>query len=320
VGGEGQLRFDYSEPAARKERYHVAVTPLTLTKLQGDPPMIPAVRSPLLAAFLGILALMGGTSCAVAQEMAPVPQAPVPPAPVLQDTGASDGCPPTCDRCNPWSGTYFGFQVGYAWGQGDTAFDALPSAAQFINLASTTLTPEPNGFFGGLHAGFNWQRNRLVLGGVADFNWSDLSGSQRVSPIVQNNGTPFDGFLEARQRIDWFGTVRGRAGIASDRVLVYGTAGFAFGHVDYSALADFRPQGSIQYPASLTRGQGGWTAGGGIEIVLSRHVTWKTEYLYFDLGSETVTVDPVPANPPFQVRNSWDTTGHTITTGLSFHF
>ena len=69
-----------------------------------------------------------------------------------------------------------------------------------------------------------------------------------MTPIIQNNGTPFPGagFLAASQRIDWFGTVRARAGFTPvDRLLLYVTGGLAYGNVSYSAQTDFRPGGTI---------------------------------------------------------------------------
>ncbi len=36
--------------------------------------------------------------------------------------------------------------------------------------------------------------------------------------------------------MDWFGTVRGRAGFAFDRALIYGTGGFAYGDVRQHAV------------------------------------------------------------------------------------
>jgi outer membrane immunogenic protein len=76
----------------------------------------------------------------------------------------------------------------------------------------------------------------------------------------------------------------------------------------------------FQYPASFSKTKTGWTAGGGVEVGISKRWSWKAEYLYYDLGRESFTANPVPANPPFQVAYRWETRAHTFTTGINFRF
>jgi outer membrane immunogenic protein len=54
------------------------------------------------------------------------------------------------------------------------------------------------------------------------------------------------------QSLEWFGTVRGRAGLlATPQVLLYGTGGLAYGSIKTSAaLAGFTPGGRIPKRAS----------------------------------------------------------------------
>jgi outer membrane immunogenic protein len=52
-----------------------------------------------------------------------------------------------------WTGFYVGGNVGYGWGNGDTSFTPLPTATTFINLAPTTLSPDPSGVVGGVQRG-----------------------------------------------------------------------------------------------------------------------------------------------------------------------
>ena len=221
-----------------------------------------------------------------------------------------------------WEGGYIGGHVGWGRGRADTTFTPLPTAVQFINMAATSLRPIPRGFGGGAQGGYNWQTGHFVVGGEADITWSRMRGTATRTPIIQNNGTPFPGtgFLSTHQETKWFGTVRARAGIALDRVFLYGTGGLAYGHVNYSANSDFRPGGTVQYPASLSKTKTGWTAGGGVEVGIRKHWSWKAEYLYYDLGNLSVTANPAPANPPFQVAYTWQTRAHTFNTGINFHF
>lgn len=236
------------------------------------------------------------------------------------DTAKADPLPPSSSYS--WTGAYVGGHYGYTWGQGDTRFNPLPDAATFINLAPTTLKPDPKGHSGGVQGGYNWQSGYLVVGGEADFAWARVRGSRTVTPIVQNNGTPFPGagFLFARQQTDWIGTVRGRAGAAFDRVLVYGTGGLAYGRVVYDADSDFRPFGTVHYPALFTRTKAGWTAGGGVEVGVTSHFSIKGEYRYYDLGNESFTANPSSPLPPFQVRYDWETKGQSVIFGANFRF
>jgi outer membrane immunogenic protein len=227
-----------------------------------------------------------------------------------------------------WKGGYIGGHVGWGRGRANTTFTPLPNATQFIDMTPTTLRPDPSGFNGGAQGGYNWQTGHFVMGGEADISWSKMSGTATVTPIIKNNGTPFPGagFLTAHQDTKWFGTVRGRMGITpTPRVLVYGTGGLAYGHVNYSANSDFRPGVPtpilfFQYPASLSKTKAGWTVGGGVEVGISKHWSWKAEYLYYDLRKESLTANPVPVNPPFQVAYIWETRAHTFNAGINFRF
>jgi outer membrane immunogenic protein len=221
-----------------------------------------------------------------------------------------------------WTGGYIGGHVGYGWGKADTHFEPLPSAVAFGALQPTTLSLSPRGVTGGVQGGYNWQTGHFVLGGEADFSASDIKKAVTVSPITQNSGTPFPGagFLASSQKMKWFGTLRPRAGVAFDRVFIYGTAGLAYGHVDYSANTDFRPTGTVQYPAAFSKTKTGWTAGGGAEIAINKHISVKAEYLYYDLGNVSLLANPTPALPPYQIQYNWQTKGNIFNTGVNFRF
>ena len=224
-----------------------------------------------------------------------------------------------------WQGFYLGGHLGYGWGKGDTKLTPLPDAATFLSLAPTTVKLRPRGAGGGFQGGYNWQYGKLVIGDETDFNWSSMKRSVRVSPIIQNNGTPWPGTppgndIVTAQDAEWFGTLRGRIGVAFNRILVYGTTGMAYGRVVNTANTDFRPAGSIQYPAALKRTSTGWTAGGGIEIGVRKYFSFKSEYLYYDLGNASVTANPTPVNPPYRLNYTWGAKAHTWNIGFNFHF
>jgi outer membrane immunogenic protein len=246
-------------------------------------------------------------------------------APVPGVTKPESPLPPVTSY--DWTGGYVGGHIGWGQGRANTSFTPLPNATSFIDLRPTTLRPEPSGFNGGAQGGYNWQSGHFVVGAEADLSWSRMSGTARVTPIIMNNGSAFPGagFLITRQDTKWFGTLRPRAGIAFDKVLVYGTGGLAYGRVDYSANADFRPGTAtpilfFQYPVAFSKTKTGWTAGGGVEVGINAHWSVKGEYLYYDLRRESIIANPVPVNPPFQVAYTWETKAHTFNIGINFRF
>ena len=81
--------------------------------------------------------------------------------------------------------------------------------------------------------------------------------------------------------------MRGRAGYAFDRALVYGTAGAAFG--------DVRANFSNDAVSSTT--EPGWTAGAGVEFALAANWTAKAEYLFVDLANGSCTTNCAIQNP-----------------------
>jgi outer membrane immunogenic protein len=82
------------------------------------------------------------------------------------------------------------------------------------------------------------------------------------------------------QKIDWFGTVRGRIGVlATPRVLLYATGGLAYGEVNSSESI-----GIVPSVFSTSSTNVGYTIGAGIEGAIGGNWTAKLEYLYVDLG------------------------------------
>lgn len=81
--------------------------------------------------------------------------------------------------------------------------------------------------------------------------------------------------------------MRGRAGYAFDRFLVYGTGGAAFGNVKAKFSLD---------PVSSST-EAGWAAGAGVEVAVAPHWSAKAEYLFVDLGNGSCTTDCAIVNP-----------------------
>jgi outer membrane immunogenic protein len=180
--------------------------------------------------------------------------------PALPQTGGA--LPPAFMSTNSWTGVYIGAQVGYGWGQssgtqnaGGTFFPVVPYS---IDTAG--------GLVGG-HIGFNYQAGALVLGAEADLEAANVNGS-----------TTFPAFNQTyvfNAKADTLASVRARVGWAHDRLMLYGTAGVAWGRVVTPPLD------------SLDGWRTGWAAGAGAEYALSRNWSVKVEYRYTDLGGSS---------------------------------
>jgi outer membrane immunogenic protein len=148
-----------------------------------------------------------------------------------------------------WQGFYLGANLGYEWGK------------------VTNAPNRPEGFVGGLQVGYNWQNGQIVYGLETDIQISDADDT--VGSIKFTNS--------------WFGTLRGRGGFAANNVLIYGTAGMAYGGLRGEVI------GGITESKTL----GGWTAGVGMEIGLTPAWTARAEFLYIDLAGRGYAVTGV---------------------------
>jgi outer membrane immunogenic protein len=88
--------------------------------------------------------------------------------------------------------------------------------------------------------------------------------------------TSIDGATSTNSaKVTSLGTVRARAGVAMDRALVYGTAGYAGGNMKVSTA-----QGTS------TKWENGYAVGAGLEYAFTNNVSAKAEYLYTHLNDK----------------------------------
>jgi outer membrane immunogenic protein len=204
----------------------------------------------IVAALCGLLAtsnLAWSADIAPATYPAPAPIYTPPPAP-----------PPPYN----WSGPYIGLNGGYGF--------ATASSTAALGGVSATGSENLSGFVGGGQFGFNYQAGAAVFGVEADIDGS----SQSI--------TTTSGGLSETDKITYIGTVRGRIGVAFDRLLVYGTAGGGYGEFTSSLTA--AGIGSVSGSQSHFL----WTAGAGIEYGITNNISARLEYLYADTGNLTL--------------------------------
>jgi outer membrane immunogenic protein len=204
-----------------------------------------------------------------------------------------------------WTGFYVGGNGGYSWGRANTSLTETSTTTTTATIATITGGPiasatvvgapvvfmandraRMNGGLGGFQAGYNWQVNGWVWGIEGDFQGTGERGGSTFcftlgGPCGVATGT-------ADYRLRWFGTLRGRAGVAWDRVLLYATGGLAVGQIraDYTdSIAAGLTTPAAVATASTNVTRAGWVIGAGIESALSDNWSVKVEYLHVDLGS-----------------------------------
>jgi outer membrane immunogenic protein len=203
-----------------------------------------------------------------------------------------------------WAGFYVGAHVGAAGADDKIAdLDGLNGGARY--------TLHSNGFTGGGQFGYNWQGalgySPLVLGVEGDIGGMDFK-SRRDDPHFP--GGTFNG-LEG----GLYGDITGRAGIVLGQALAYGKAGFAF--FDGDAFVD-NSKGGFGGGRAFTHDTfTGWTAGGGLEFMVTPSWSIKGEFQHFDFGSQNATLHTIILGP---FRYSNDLTVDTATLGINYHF
>jgi outer membrane immunogenic protein len=277
--------------------------------------------------LIGSIAAATMTASAYAADL-PARMAPPPPPPI-----------PLCTWC--------GFYVGVNGGGAFTRAQSIPyietfGGAPFFPVAGGPAEfgplPSRSGGFGGGQLGINWQWGMFVAGAELD------AQAARINSTVTGTIAPYLAAgnaisIATTQRIDYFGTARGRVGIAfggpgwwgpggyggggwGGSVLVYATGGFAYAGVrDGFVMTD-----TFGFTAANigNNGRTGYTAGGGIEWMFLPNWSIKGEYQYINLrqGPRAAAVETVGGlgtafaisrfNPRIEM--------HTARIGLNYHF
>jgi outer membrane immunogenic protein len=226
-----------------------------------------------------------------------------------------------------WTGSYVGGNVGYGFGydrfnQTSVAFPGGPRGTVTDIADPSTVTPK--GFNGGVQVGYNWQGGRnFVVGFEADFQGSTQSDNT-CGLLICGTQTDAAGnssvlITNVKHDIDYFGTIRGRAGFVHDDILFYATGGGAFGHVTQTTQF-IAPGAALFANASSTADMMGYAVGGGIEAAIGGGWTAKAEYLYMDLGSISTAMDITQGGTPGTVTTSSTVRDHIVRLGGNYHF
>ena len=146
---------------------------------------------------------------------------------------------------------------------------------------NTVLDPDPaasnasfGSMFGGLQFGYNYLLPSRVLVGIeGDISFPNFLDDGVVASRMTPNST-------VTEKLDFVSTLRGRVGYAFDRLLVYGTGGFA-----WSVARFLEDPGLINDEDKVLRLRSGWAVGAGAELAIAPGWTARLEYLYDRFGS-----------------------------------
>jgi len=246
-----------------------------------------------------------------------------------------------------WTGFYAGVQAGYGWNSGDvdtagTAIASDPGAGAagvaIVNASAAAagldFNTNPKGFLGGGTLGYNFQNGQFVWGAETDLSWADVKGTATAGGTAALVGFPpfvINSSATAEEKMDAFGTLRARLGfLPTDKLLVFGTGGLAYGHVESNtniAEALSPPAAGIAFAnavGSASSWRAGWTAGAGVEYAFAPRWTAKVEYLYYDLGSisyNSTVAGSAPGSPALStasVASSAEFKGNIVRGGINY--
>lgn len=171
-----------------------------------------------------------------------------------------------------WSGFYVGLSGGYAW------------TAEEYKASGETVDLRGTGWTAGAHAGYNLQLARLFVVGLEGSGaWADIGDDVTIDRV------------DVSSQIDWLAFAGGRAGLAFDRILAYGSAGYAGADLSLSGKAQC--QGC---EAADGHWANGWYWGGGVEYAVAnpltvgidvKRVMWDNQTFSDHIHNQPINVD-----------------------------
>jgi outer membrane immunogenic protein len=195
----------------------------------------------------------------------PAPALPPPPVPVFT-----------------WTGVYLGGQIGAAW-DSDNLFYA--GFDPFSGGFNSSVFVSPSGVIGGAHVGVDYQIDKPGGGFVLGLEGS-VDGTSLRNTVAASLGAFGGGSVSASTNSDIQGSIRGRFGIAWDRLLAYATGGVAFGGFNTSYSTTGNNCGAPFFSSnSFSNTRVGWTAGGGLDYAVTNNWSVFAEYRYTSFGN-----------------------------------
>jgi outer membrane immunogenic protein len=200
-----------------------------------------------------------------------------------------------------WTGLYVGVFAGGASGTVDWTSQYSDEGLGESPEGSLDV----DGWFGGVAVGANFQTGMFVLGVEGDIAWADISGE----------GDIVDSTSIASLNVDYLGTLRARAGVAFDSVLLYATGGFAYG-TGSVGITELDGVIDANEDATFT----GYAVGLGAEVAVTENISIKGEYLYTALTTDDVEFSMDDYDIAGDLVVNGDVNAHTFKLGLNYSF
>jgi outer membrane immunogenic protein len=182
---------------------------------------------------------------------------------------------------------------------------------------------DASSWLAGVHAGYNWQQGTLVYGFESDLQATHLNSSMAggLRYFAPSPPPPPD-LASTLASVDWYGTFRGRVGATVGSLLLYLTAGVAYGDVTLSST--FSAFG-LSTNGQTRQLKAGPVAGAGFEYLLMPNVMLTFGYQFVDLGSINVASSVSGSSgccTSIDLRQSANAHAqfHTAMLGLSWRF
>jgi len=166
-----------------------------------------------------------------------------------------------------WSGLYIG--VDGTLGGGSSQWDTLYAGAPSFDMT---------GGVAGVHIGMLRQMDHLVIGWEANLGQGQLAGDANCPDAA---GT-------CKSKITGIEALRGKVGFAAGRMLVYGTAGFAWDQAAHEEWCNCLASGTSKlWATSGSQTKSGYVLGAGLEAAITSRLSLGAEYLHYDFGDHT---------------------------------
>jgi outer membrane immunogenic protein len=228
-----------------------------------------------------------------------------------------------------WSGFYAGAGVNFSSGSSDAnvalggawSSESAGLQSEFTDDWSNDL--EPDGFGGGLFGGYNWQTaGGFVFGGEVSYDFlnAEEQTSTGMTPTTvfpglsynHGNSVQVDSMLAARANI----------GYAFDRILIYGTVGFA--SVDATVGAEVLSNGGYSKIGESSDWVSGVSYGVGAALQTSPNWFVSGQWTHSDFDDQTFTTVYRPGSaftlPAYTETFTQDLSVDVIRVGVGYRF
>ncbi|MFC4172823.1 outer membrane protein [Microvirga sp. GCM10011540] len=183
-----------------------------------------------------------------------------------------------------WTGAYVGINGGALWANRSTPILWDAEGVPFPGPISGSNT---TGVSVGGTAGYNFQLGPNVVAGVeGDLSRANINRKSRLLGVDDDNGDLTVTTGKFANKLEYFGTLRGRVGfLAMPSLLVYATGGLAYADVTHTTSGSSTDiDGTEVSFGSKSSKKWSYPVGAGVEYAHTNNWSVKGEYLYVGLS------------------------------------